>query len=152
MSRKTFLQFGDGTSTLVKSIDISTFITGATTSPTPNPIGSYARFQQIGSLVQIEFKYIFLTVPTTGNMSINLPVSINTNYTKPQGIFHIRYDNSPGTGKVHYGFYNDNNANSIHLVAQLTFGGIPAGFTNSSPDTLVIGDILTGLIIYESND
>jgi hypothetical protein len=138
-----------GTNTSVQSYPIASFITGATTSPTPDT-GSYARWQKIGSLVQIEFSYKFLTVPTTGAMSINLPVPINTNYPKPQSIFHIRYFNSPGTGKVHYGFYNENNANSVNLVAQTTFGGVPAAFTNLAPDTLVIGDIVSGLIFYET--
>ena len=97
-----------GTNTSVSNISIAGFISGATTNPTPNTTGSYARFQKIGSIVQIEFKYIFLTVPTTGAMSINLPLPINANYPKPQSIFHIRYSNSPGTGQVHYGFYNEN--------------------------------------------
>jgi len=138
-----------GTNTSVNSIDIDNFISGATNSPTPDT-GSYARFQRIGSLVQIEFKYIFLTVPTTGAMHINLPLPINTNYPKPQSIFHIRYLTAPNAGKVYSGHYNEKDANSVNLVAQTTFGGIPASFTNLSPTTLVIGDILTGLIFYET--
>jgi hypothetical protein len=136
-----------GTNKTVLSIPIASLITGATTSPTPDT-GSYARWQKIGSFVQIAYRYKFLTVPTTGAMSINLPVPINANYVKPQSIFHIRYVG--GGGKVHYGFYNENNVNSINLVAQTTFGGIPASFTNLTPDTLAIGDILTGLIFYET--
>ena len=77
-----------GTNTSVNSIPIESLITGATTSPTSNT-GSYARWQKIGSNVIIEFKYIFLTTGS-GAMSINLPVPINTNYPKPQSIFHIR--------------------------------------------------------------
>jgi hypothetical protein len=138
-----------GTNTSVQSASIASFITGATNSPTPSA-GSYARWQKIGSIVNIEFKYIFATVPTTGAMSINLPIPISGSYPKPQSIFHIRYFNSPGTGQVHYGFYNEKDVNSINLVAQTTFGGIPASFTNLSPNTLVVGDILTGLIIYET--
>jgi hypothetical protein len=139
-----------GTNTTVQSATIASFITGATTSPTASA-GSYARWQKVGTIVNLEFKYIFATVPTTGAMSINLPVPINTNYPKPQSIFHIRYFNSPGTGQVHYGFYNEKDANSVHLVAQTTFGGVPASFTNLAPNTLVVGDILTGLIIYETS-
>jgi hypothetical protein len=139
-----------GTNTSVRSADISSFITGATNSPTASS-GSYARFQKIGTIVNLEFKYIFATVPTTGAMSINLPLPINTNYPKPQSIFHIRYFNSPGTGQVHYGFYNEKDANSVNLVAQTTFGGVPGAFTNLAPNTLVVGDILTGLIIYETS-
>jgi hypothetical protein len=138
-----------GLQSSVQSADITTFISGATNNPTPDT-GSYARYQQIGTFVQIEFRYKFLTVPTTGNMHINLPIPINTNYPKPQSIFHIRYFNSPGTGQVHYGFYNERNANSVNIVAQITFGGIPAGFTNLSPNTLVIGDVLSGVIMYET--
>lgn len=137
-----------GLSTATNSIDISTFITGSTTSPTPNT-NSYARFQVIGSLVQVEYKYIFLTTGS-GNMSINLPLPINSNYPKPQSIFHIRYFNSPGTGKVYSGHYNENTANSINLVSSTTFGGVPASFTAASPETLVIGDVLTGIIFYET--
>jgi len=136
-----------GLSTKVQSADVSTFITGATTSPTPDTTASYVRYQQIGSLVQIDFKYKFLTTGS-GAMSINLPVPINTNYPKPQSIFHMRYVG--GGGQVHYGFYNEKDANSVHLVAQLTFGGIPASLTAVSPNTLTIADILTGLIFYET--
>ena len=143
----TPFQSNFGTNTAVNSIAIANFITGVTTSPTPDT-GSYARYQKIGSLVQIEFKYKFLTTGS-GAMSINLPVPINTNYPKPQSIFHIRYIG--GGGQVHYGFYNEKDANSIDLVAQTTFGGVPASFTQSSPDTLTIGDILTGLVFYETS-
>ena len=139
-----------GTNTTVLSADINSFLVGASNNPTASA-GSYARFQKIGTIVNIEFKYIFATVPTTGAMSINLPLPINTNYPKPQSIFHIRYFNSPGTGQVHYGFYNEKDANSVNLVAQTTFGGVPASFTNLAPNTLVVGDILTGLIIYETS-
>jgi hypothetical protein len=65
-----------GTNTSVQSASIASFITGATNSPTPSA-GSYARWQKIGSIVNIEFKYIFATVPTTGAMSINLPIPIS---------------------------------------------------------------------------
>ena len=136
-----------GTNTTVNSIDINSFIAGATNSPTPSA-GSYARFQKIGSIVNIEFKYIFATVPTTGAMHINLPIPINTNYPKPQSIFHIRY--ITGGGQVHYGFYNEKDVNGVNLVAQLGFGGIPQAFTNLSPNTLNVGDILTGIIFYEN--
>lgn len=138
-----------GVSGVVNSIDIATFISGATANPTP-AAGSYARFQVVGSIVQIEYKYIFATVPTTGAMSINLPLPISTQYPKPQSIFHIRYPTSPGTGQVHYGFYNEKNVNSINLVAQTTFGGVPAAFTNLSPNTLIVDDILTGIVFYET--
>jgi hypothetical protein len=134
----------------VYTADTASFITGATNSPTPNT-GSYVRWQRVGTIVQIEYKYIFATVPTTGAMSINLPVPISTDYPKPQSIFHIRYFNSPGTGQVHYGFYNEKNVNSVNLVAQTTFGGVPGAFTNLAPNTLVVGDILTGLIVYETS-
>jgi len=137
-----------GLSTTTNSIDVSTFITGATTSPTSNT-NSYARYQVIGTLVQVEFKYIFLTIGS-GAMSINLPVPINSSFPKPQSIFHIRYFNSPGTGKVYSGHYNENTANSINLVSSTTFGGVPASLTTASPETLVIGDILTGIIFYET--
>lgn len=137
-----------GTNTSVLSIPIASFITGATNSPTASS-GSYARWQKIGSIVNIEFKYIFATVPTTGAMSINLPIPISTNYPKPQSIFHVRY--ITGGGQVHYGLYNEKDINSINLVAQLTFGGIPAALTNLSPNILNVNDIMTGVIIYETN-
>jgi len=138
-----------GTNTTVKSIDISTFITGATLSPTPNTSSSYARYQKIGSIVQIEFKYVFLTTGTTGNMSINLPVPINSNYPKPQSVCNCRY--VTGTGEVFIGHYNENTASSINLVFSTTYGGVPAGFTNLSPKSgLAATDVLTGLIVYES--
>ena len=134
----------------VLSADINTFITGSTTSPTP-AAGSYARYIQIGNIVQIQFKYIFATVPGGGSiLRISVPVPINTTYPKPQGVFHIRYFNSPGTGQVHYGFYNERDANTINLVAQPTFGGVPEAFTSIFPNTLIAGDIINGYIIYET--
>jgi hypothetical protein len=138
-----------GVSGVVNSIDITTFISGASNNPTPDA-GSYARYQVVGSLVNIEFKYIFATVPTTGAMSINLPLPISTQYPKPQSVFHIRYISSTPSGKVHYGLYNENNANSANLVSPTTFHGVPAAFTNLSPDPLAVGDIVTGIIFYET--
>jgi len=138
-----------GTNTSVNTITVASFITGATTSPTADT-GSYARFQKIGTIVNLEFKYKFLTTGS-GAMSINLPVAINTNYPKPQSVCHIRYSNSPGTGKVYIGHYNENTTSSVNLVFSTTYGGVPASFTTSSPETLVIGDILTGVIIYETS-
>jgi hypothetical protein len=137
-----------GTNTTVLSADINSFLIAATTNPTSDT-GSYARYQKIGTLVQVEFRYKFLTTPT-GAMSINIPLPINQSFTKPQSIFHIRYFNSPGTGKVYYGFYNENTISNINLVAPTTFGGVPASLTESSPETLVIGDVLSGLIFYET--
>ena len=139
-----------GTNTTVLSADINSFLIGATNNPTPSA-GSYARFQKIGTIVNLEFKYIFATVPTTGAMSINLPLPINSNYPKPQSIFHIRYISSTPSGKVHYGLYNEKDANGANLVSPTTFHGVPASFTNLSPDTLAIGDIITGLIVYETS-
>jgi len=132
------------TNTSVTSMSINSLITGVTVSPTSST-GSYARYQKIGSIVNIEFKYIFATLPT-GAMSINLPIPISTNYPKPQSIFHIRYITTPGT---YYGYYNEKDVNSINLVTQLTFGAAASAFTGISPNTLVVGDILTGVIIYE---
>jgi hypothetical protein len=132
----------------ISSIDITTFITGVTTSPTPDTT-SYARFQKTGNMITLTFKYIFLTTGS-GNMSINLPVSLNSTYSKPQSICHIRYSNSPGTGKVYIGHYNENTTSSVNLVFSTTYGGVPASLTTSSPETLVIGDILTGIIVYET--
>lgn len=137
-----------GTNTSVKSIDISSFITGVTTSPTPDT-GSYARWQKIGSLVQIEFKYKFLTIGS-GAMSINLPVPINTNYPKPQSVCQMRYLTGADANKVYQGHYNENNVNSVNVVISTTYGGVPASLTTASPLTLVIGDIITGLIFYET--
>ena len=137
-----------GTNTTVLSADINSFLIGATTNPTPDT-GSYARFQKIGTIVNLEFKYKFLT-NGSGAMSINLPLPINTNYPKPQSVCHIRYFNSPGTGKVYIGHYNENTVNSVNIVISTTYGGVPASFTTASPETLVIGDILSGLIIYET--
>lgn len=131
----------------VYTADTTSFISGATNDPTP-AAGSYVRWQRVGTIVQIEYKYIFATVPTTGAMSINLPVPINANYPKPQSIFHVRY--ITGGGQVHYGFYNEKDVNSVHIVAQTAFGGIPAAFTNLSPNTLNVNDIISGLIIYET--
>jgi hypothetical protein len=139
-----------GTNTTVNSALINSFIVGATNSPTPSA-GSYARFQKIGSIVNLEFKYIFATVPTTGAMHINLPLPINSNYPKPQSVFHIRYISSSPSGRVHYGLYNEKDANGVNLVAPSTFHGVPASFTNLSPDPLAVGDIITGLIVYETN-
>jgi riboflavin synthase len=42
-----------GTNTTVLSADINSFLVGATTSPTPDT-GSYARFQKIGTIVNLE--------------------------------------------------------------------------------------------------
>jgi len=137
-----------GTNTTVQSYPIASFISGATTSPTPDT-GSYARWQKIGSLVQIEFKYKFLTIGS-GAMSINLPVPINTNYPKPQSVCHIRYLTAPNAGKVYLGHYNENTVNSVNIVFSTTYGGVPASLTTASPLTLVIGDILTGIIMYEN--
>ena len=137
-----------GTNTTVLSADINSFLVGATNNPTPDT-GSYARFQKIGTIVNVEFKYIFATVPTTGAMSINLPLPINSNYPKPQSVFHIRYISNGGA--VHYGLYNEKDANSANLVAPTSFHGAPVAFTNLSPDPLAVGDILTGLIIYETS-
>jgi hypothetical protein len=136
-----------GTNTTVLSADINSFLIGATNNPTPSA-GSYARFQKIGTIVNLEFKYILATVPTTGALHINLPLPINTNYPKPQSIFHIRYITG---NKVHYGFYNEKDANSVNLVSQNTFGGAANSFTSAAPDTLVVGDVLSGLIIYETS-
>jgi hypothetical protein len=138
-----------GTNTTVQSATIASFITGASTSPTPDT-GSYARWQKVGTIVNLEFKYKFLTIGS-GAMSINLPVPINSNYPKPQSVCHIRYFNSPGTGKVFIGHYNENTVNSVNIVISTTYGGVPASMTTSSPETLVIGDILTGVIIYETS-
>jgi len=138
-----------GTNTSVNSIDISTFITGVSTSPTPNVSSSYARFQKIGSIVQIEFKYVFLTTGTTGAMSINLPLPINSNYPKPFSVAHSRYIS--GTGEVFIGHYNENTANSVNVVFSTTYGGVPVSYTNLSPKSgLTAGDIFSGLIVYES--
>jgi hypothetical protein len=100
-------------------------------------------------MVTLTFKYKFLTIGS-GAMSINLPVSLNSTYSKPQSVCHIRYSNSPGTGKVYIGHYNENNVNNVNLVFSTTYGGVPASLTTSSPETLVIGDILTGIIVYET--
>jgi hypothetical protein len=137
-----------GTNTTVLSADINSFLVGATNNPTPDT-GSYARFQKIGPIVNVEFKYIFATVPTTGAMSINLPLPINSNYPKPQSVFHIRYLSNGGA--VHYGLYNEKDANGANLVAPTSFHGAPVAFTNLSPDPLAVGDIITGLIIYETS-
>ena len=135
-----------GLSSAVNSVDITTFLSGASANPTPGT-GSYARYQVIGTFVQIEFKYIFGTVPTTGAMHINLPVPINANYPKPQSIFHIRYISG---GAVHYGMYNEKDANGANLVAPTSFHGAPVAFTNLSPDPLAVGDVLSGVIMYET--
>lgn len=139
-----------GLSTSINTIAITTFISGVTTNPTPDTASSYARYQAVGNLVQIEYKYVFATTGTTGAMSINLPLPISTAYPKPQSIGHIRYIGS-STGQVHPVIYNERNVNSVNIVASTTFGGIPVAFTNLSPNTgLGAGDILTGLIIYET--
>jgi hypothetical protein len=131
------------------SIDIETFISGVSTSPTPNTSSSYARYQKIGSIVQIEFKYVFLTTGTTGAMSINLPYPINSNYPKPLSVAHSRYVS--GTGEVFIGHYNENTASSINVVFSTTYGGVPVSYTNLSPKSgLTAGDIISGLIIYET--
>jgi hypothetical protein len=138
-----------GTNTTVSTADINSFLVGATSSPTPDT-GSYARFQKIGTIVNLEFKYKFLTIGS-GAMSINLPLPINTNYPKPQSICHIRYLTAPDANKVYIGHYNENTASSVNIVFSTTYGGIPVSLTTTSPLTLVIGDILTGLIIYETS-
>ncbi len=138
-----------GTNTSVLSADITTFLTGTTANPVP-AAGSYARYQKIGSLVNVEFKYIFSTTITTGNIRINLPIPINSNYPKPQSVAHIRYIGT-GTGQVHICLYNEVSSSVIAIVAQTTFGGVPANFTSASPNAgLGTNDILTGVIIYES--
>ena len=80
-------------------------------------------------------------------MHINLPLPINQNYPKPQSIFHIRYITG---AKLHYGFYNEKDANSANLVSQNTFGGTASAFTNLAPDVLNVGDILSGVVMYET--
>ena len=135
----------------VTSINIATFISGATTNPTPNG-SSYARFQQIGSLVTVTFKYVFATTGTTGDMSINLPVPINATYTKPHSEAYVRYIGS-STGQVHLCLYNEKDVNSINIVSQNTFGSTPAAFTNLHPKVgLGAGDIISGVIVYETNN
>ena len=139
-----------GTNTSVLSADITSFLTGTTANPVP-ATGSYARYQKIGSLVNVEFKYIFASTITTGNIRINLPIPINSNYPKPQSVAHIRYSGT-GTGQVHICLYNEVSASVIAVVAQTTFGGVPANFTSASPNAgLGTNDIFTGVIIYETN-
>jgi hypothetical protein len=148
---KTPYQTNYGTNTSTLSLDITTFISGATTNPTPNTSSSYARVQKIGNQVQINFKYVFATTGTTGAMSINLPYPINSNYPKPQGNAQIRYVGS-SSGQVHICWFNENTASNINIVASTTFGGVPVAFTNLSPKSgLSTGDILTGVIFYETN-
>jgi hypothetical protein len=137
-----------GTNTSVSSMNITNFISGSTSNPTPAN-GSYARYQKIGSVVQVQFKYIFSTVGS-GNYSINLPLTINGTYSKPQGVAHIRYVGS-STGQVYWAVYNEKNTTSVNIVASTTYGGVPVSFTSSSPNAgLGANDIITGLIFYEN--
>lgn len=138
-----------GTNTSVNEINISSFLTGSTSNPTAGT-GSYARYQKIGSIVNLEFKYIFATTITTGNIRINLPLPINTNYPKPQSIAHIRYSGT-STGQVFPCLYNEVSASILAIVSSTTYGGVPANFTSASPQAgLGINDIITGVIFYET--
>jgi hypothetical protein len=133
----------------VYSINTTSFLTGATNNPTADA-ESYARWQRVGTFVTLEFQYQFATVPTTGAMSINLPVPLSPTYPKPQSVWHIRY--ITGGGQLHQGTYNKASGDDykVNLVAQTTFHGVPASFTNLSPDTLNVGDVLSGVIMYET--
>ena len=135
-----------GINTSVSSINVSNFLVGATNNPTGDA-ESYARWQRVGTFVRVEFQIQFATVGTTGALSINLPVPLSPLYQKPQSIFHIRYVTGD---KVHYGFYNRANDNTINLVAQTTFGGAANAVTSTAPDTLNVGDVLSGVILYET--
>lgn len=138
-----------GTNTSVLSADITSFLTGTTANPVP-ATGSYARYQKIGNLVNVEFKYIFASTITTGNIRINLPLPINTNYPKPQSIAHIRYSGT-STGQVFPCLYNEVSASVIAIVSSTTYGGVPANFTSALPQAgLGINDIITGVIFYET--
>jgi len=138
-----------GVSTAVKSIDISTFLSGATTNPTPNLTSSYARFQQIGSFITIQFKYVFATTGSTGAISINLPLPINSSYPKANGYTEIRYNNSGGF--THNLLVNENTASNITLTGQTSYSSIPTSFTNLIPNSgLTAGDIFSGVIFYET--
>ena len=132
--------------TPVYTADATTFISGATNNPTPTA-ASYVRWQRVGTFVCVEFKYIFATVPTTGAMSINLPVPINTNYVKPHSMFQMRYLTSGG---VHIGWFNENSVSVVNLVASNTWGGTPASLTNLFPNAMAVNDIITGTIFYET--
>ena len=146
MSKPFQASFNSNTN--ISSIDVATFITGVTTSPTADTT-SYARFQKTGNMITLTFKYKFLTIGS-GAMSINLPVPINSTYSKPQSICHIRYLTGADANKVFIGHYNENTTSSVNLVFSTTYGGVPASLTTASPLTLVIGDVLTGVIIYET--
>jgi hypothetical protein len=127
---------------------LSSFLTSSGTAPTAT-VG-YARYTVIGNFVNLQFKYQVATVGT-GNYQLNLPIpmvaTIGGTNQKPQGLFFIRY--SGGAGTQHYGVYNEISSTVIGMLAPTSFHGIPANFTSTSPDPLVIGDFVHGEIRYE---
>ena len=132
---------------MLVNVPITSLLSAATTSPTPNESVSYATYQKVGNHVWVQFKYVVATVGT-GAIRLNLPVPINASHTKPQGFFTIRYVTT-GPGLVHQGYYNENTASIVNLVVSTTFGAAPTNLTQSSPHAMVIGDVISGEISYE---
>lgn len=123
---------------------LASFLASSGTVPTAS--SGYCLYQKSGNMVTVQFKVVYATVGT-GNYRLNLPAPISTTYTKPQGVFHIRY--ASATGKVHEGHFYELDTNTVALVASLTFGGIPVNYTSASPNAgLASGDIITGEITY----
>ena len=122
---------------------LSSFLASSATAPTAS--SGYCLYQKSGNMVTVQFKIVYATLGS-GNYRLSLPVPISTIYTKPQGEFNIRYVTAGG--QVHSGHFYELDTNTVALVASTTFHGVPANYTSASPDTLTIGDILTGEISY----
>ncbi len=124
---------------------LTSFLASSGTAPTAS--SGYARYTKIGNLVVLQFKYVLATVGT-GNYALNLPISVSSTYNRAQGTWFVRYSGS-STGQVHQGIYNENNASQVNMIASSTYGGTPASFTSSSPNTgLGAGDVVHGEIRY----
>ena len=145
MSNGPYSQVVNGLNPSFISFPINNFLTSSGTAPTSTD--GYCLYQKIGNLVIIEFQYTFATVGT-GSYQLTLPIPISSTYTKPQGIFQVRYAVS-GLSATHTGAFSYAGVNTINMTAQLTFGGIPAAFTSASPNAgLAAGDIVAGQINY----
>jgi hypothetical protein len=145
MSNGPYSQVVNGLNPSFISFPINSFLTSSGTVPTSTD--GYCLYQKIGNLVIIQFQYTFATVGT-GNYQLTLPVPISSTYTKPQGIFQVRYAVS-GSSATHTGAFSYSGTTTLNMTAQLTFGGIPGAFTSALPNTgLSAGDIVSGQVSY----
>jgi len=123
---------------------LTSFLASSGTVPTAS--SGYAKYQKIGNLVLLQFKYTFATVGT-GNYALNLPVPISASFNKPQGSWFVKYVS--GANKIHEGIFNENTDTQINMVASGTFGAAATSFTSAHPNAgLAAGDIVHGEVRY----